>query len=464
MARAKIVLIGAGSRSFGPGTVRDVLLSQPLKEAGVDLVLMDTVEKHVRETEGYAKSVNDRLKANANISSTTDLGKALDGANAVVSAIEVNRYLYWSQDFHIPRKYGFRQIYGENGGPGGIFHALRNMGPTVHIAKEMEKRSDKKAVLYNYTNPEPKLCEAVVRLTKTPVVGLCHGVFMGLHQISRILGKPMDEIEFQASGMNHFTWFQVLKDKKTGKDLYPDLKKADREGDWLAEWHELVLSRILLRRFGLWPSPGANHIGEYLHWADEFHAAHAQYFYDPADGHPWTGGVPQPEFIYSLQYTSTDRGWKKAKNDEEIRKNEESKAQEQRKAIEDKPLKPSAELAVPIMESLLCGVKHDLAAINIRNNGAIPNLPDDMVVEVPATSDGSGWKAVNVPPLPEPVAATIRLYGSIHKLLVEAYAGESKEKLLQAVLLEPTVHSYRSAVQMVDEMIGLQKELLPALK
>lgn len=127
-------------------------------------------------------------------------------------------------------------------------------------------------------------------------------------------------------------------------------------------------------------------------------------------------------------------------------------------------MKPSAELAVPIMESLLCGTKHDLAAINIPNKGAIPNLPDDMVVEVPATSDANGWKAKTVPPLPEPVAATIRLYGSIHKLLVEAYAEESKQKLLQAVLLEPTVHSYRGAVQMVDELMGLQKELLPALR
>ena len=59
---------------------------------------------------------------------------ALRSAQFVVAAIEVNRYLFWSQDFHIPRKHGFRQIYGENGGVGGIFHALRNMAPTLRIA------------------------------------------------------------------------------------------------------------------------------------------------------------------------------------------------------------------------------------------------------------------------------------------------------------------------------------------
>jgi alpha-galactosidase len=58
----------------------------------------------------------------------------------------------------------------------------------------------------------------------------------------------------------------------------------------------------------------------------------------------------------------------------------------------------------------------------------------------------------------------LRTQASINKLLVEAYAEGSRNKLLQAILLEPTVHAYRPAVEMVDEMIGLQKKLLPTLK
>jgi alpha-galactosidase len=98
------------------------------------------------------------------------------------------------------------------------------------------------------------------------------------------------------------------------------------------------------------------------------------------------------------------------------------------------------------------------------NHGAIPNLPDDMVVEVPATSDAAGWRARRMAPLPEAIAAIIRLHASIHKLLVEAYAEQSKAKLLQAILLDPTVHSYRGAVSMVDEMLALQKSILPPLR
>jgi alpha-galactosidase len=66
-------------------------------------------------------------------------------------------------------------------------------------------------------------------------------------------------------------------------------------------------------------------------------------------------------------------------------------------------------------------------------------------------------------PLPEPIAAMIRLQGSINKLLVEAFAEESKSKLLQAVLLEPTVTSYRGAMEMVEEMLALQRDILPPI-
>ncbi|MEJ5250365.1 MAG: alpha-galactosidase [Chthonomonadetes bacterium] len=448
MPPVKIALIGAGSRSFGPSTIRDVLLSKPLTEAGVELVLMDKVAEHLVDVERYARYVIERLGVKAEVRATTDLQEALDGAHFVVSAIEVNRFLYWSQDFHIPRKYGFRQVFGENGGPGGLFHALRNMGPTIEIARTMERLCPE-AWLINFTNPEHKLCEAVSRLTSIRVVGLCHGFFMGLEQIARILDIPAEEIDAIACGINHFTWFQKIRHRHTGEDLYPRLREAEREGDWLSDWHEIGLGRILFRRFGLWPSPAANHYGEYIRWADEFVCSELQYFYDPADGHPWqTGRIP--EFVYSLTGDPTQRPWKPEPS--------------QPWRLEDAPLQPSGELAAPIMESIACGVRHGLPAVNVPNQGAIPNLPAETVVEVPAVGDAQGIHPLQLEPLPEAIAAMLRLQASIHQLLVEAFAEQSKEKLLQAVLLDPTVDSYRNAVQMVEEMLELQKDILPPLR
>jgi len=127
----KSAIVGAGSLSFGPCTIQDILLSNALCDAGVELVLMDTVAEHLPEREKVARHVAEKLDRTASVSCTCDLDQALAGADYVVAAIEVNRWLYWSQDFHVPRQYGFMQIYGENGGPGGLFHALRNMGPML---------------------------------------------------------------------------------------------------------------------------------------------------------------------------------------------------------------------------------------------------------------------------------------------------------------------------------------------
>lgn len=448
MQPVRVVLVGAGSRSFGPGTARDVLLSQDLAEREIELVLMDKVAGHLVDIERYVRFAADKIGRKAVITATTDLAQALKDADFVVSAIEVNRYIYWAQDFHVPRKYGFMQVFGENGGPGGLFHALRNMGPTIEIARTMEQVCPG-ALLLNFTNPEHKLCEAVSRLTSIRAVGLCHGVFMGKKQIAGILDMPVEALDTRACGMNHFAWFQEIRDRRTGEDLTPRLRQAEQEGDWLCDWHEIGMSRILFRRFGLWPSPAANHFGEYIRWAHEFVASEMQYFYDPVDGHPWETGVA-PEFVYSLSGDKTTRSWLR------------SETVPQR--MEDAPLEPSGELAAPIMEAIACGVTRHLDAVNVPNQGAIPNLPGDMVVEIPAVADSKGLKRCQMAPLPEAIAAMIRLQGSIHQLLVEAFAEQSKAKLVQALLLDPTVDSYRGAVELVDEMLRLQHDILPDLK
>lgn len=449
----KVTLIGAGSREFAGTIIRDLLLSGPIAEKGLDIVLMDIASGPLAEMEEYARSVIGQLGHAATVSSTTDLDTAVTGADFVVTAIEVNRYHYWSQDFTVPRKYGFRQVYGENGGPGGLFHALRQFGPLLEIARAIERLAPD-ALFINFSNPEHKVCEAITRLTNVKVVGLCHGYFQGARQVSALLERPLDELDLAAAGINHFTWFQRIRDRATGEDLYPELREREHAANWVSDWHEVGLSRILFRRFGLWPSPSANHIGEYLSWADDYVPAQLQYFHDPADGSPWREGAETPEWYYEIRFADTDRPYQPAKHAQKSLQD----------ALADRPLVSSEELAIPIIEWVACGVERDLPAVNVPNRGAIPGLPDDMVVEVAATVEDGRLVPVPVEPLPEAVFAMVRLQGSIHKLLVEAYAEESKAKLLQAVLLDPVVDNHNRAVAMVDELLELQKDILPPLR
>lgn len=451
--KLKIVLVGAGSREFGPATIRDILLSDPLCQRDLEVVLMDSSAESLPPMLRYAEAVSERLGRRCRITCTTDLNVAVVGADFVVTAIEIRRYFYWAQDFHVPRKHGFRQIYGENGGPGGLFHALRNMGPMIEVARAMEEQCPE-AWLLNYTNPLTKLCEALTRLTSIRTVGLCHGVFQGMEQVARMLGMPVEELDIAASGLNHCTWFQVIRSRETGKDLYPRLRERERQADWLAEWDEIALSRMLLRVYGLYPSPGTNHVGEYIRWAEEFLASSAlQFFYDPADGSPWeTGEVPS--WIYNLHENAVDRPLFGRDGD----------AADADSLDVSGRLAPSGELAVPLMEGVFCGERRLLAAVNVPNRGAVPGLPDDSVVEVPAIADASGLQAREMPRLPEGILALLRTQTSIHALLVRSYELCSRKELLRALLLDPTTQSYRSAVHLVNEMCRLQAAVLPRLK
>ncbi len=450
--RLKIAIIGAGSVSFCPTTVSDILRNESIKAADLKISLMDINQEALDISNEFCMKLKDIYKPDAVIEATLDLRGALAGADFVVTAIEKERYFYWSQDFHIPRKYGFRQIYGENGGPGGMFHTLRNLRPMLEIARMMEEVCPD-AYLLNYTNPEAKLVGMISKATKIKVVGLCHGEQMGVNQAAKILEMDKEELETEVSGLNHFGVLTKLVEKKTGRDLYPLLREKEFQMEKLALWDELALSRILLRVYGVWVYPGANHIGEYLAWSDQFLAsAQMQYFYDPMTEKPWSDISNEPlEFIYSIG----GRSWEKEmfKNEKKDIFKEAFDAGSEREQ--------NHEYGVPIIEAIAFDKPLHVGAVNVTNEGYAPSLPNGMVVEVPAMVDGNGIHPRQTEKIPAGLAAMMAAQGSIADLLYEAYIEKDRKKLLQAVLLDPTVSSYSNAVNMINEMCELQKDILP---
>ena len=130
-----------------------------------------------------ANRLNKEWKAGFAISGHADHREALTGTQFVVNAIEVGaRENLWRKDFEIPLKYGVRQPYAENGGPGGFAHAARNIGPILQIAHDMEQACPE-AWFVNFTNPMIRICDAVNRHSRIKVGRtvppdlrrLCHG-------------------------------------------------------------------------------------------------------------------------------------------------------------------------------------------------------------------------------------------------------------------------------------------------
>lgn len=456
----KVALIGAGSVQFSVGMLHDLALNNAiLHEANLAIHLMDMVPENLQRTYDYALKLKEHLNLPYEIHQTTSLDDAVDKADFVITMIEVGRYEYWSQDFHIPRNYGSTQIYGENGGTGAMFHALRNIGPLVHIAQTMERLCPD-AQLINFANPEAKVVEAMSKLTAIKVVGLCHGTSMGIDQVAEFLDRDPDSIDIESGGLNHFGFMTKIQDAQTGEDLYPLLRQKEAEASPWGHFDYIGLSRTMLHVYGLYPYPGTNHCGEYISWANDFFAGESLlYRYEPVKEKLWKPGSRVAEFNYAARGDLVDGPLWSSHH-----KTHEEQATENF-SFDPSRIRPSGEFAVPIIEAMFFDKLILINAANVTNNGAIKELPDDTVVETQAYVDGTGIRLRPMTvQLPTACIGMMHIVASVQALLVEAFQEQSKTKLLQAILLDANAPTYYQACALIDDMCERQSCVLPPLE
>jgi alpha-galactosidase len=424
MRSTKVVMIGAASASFGPAMIADAVLTPEL--AGSTLVLVDLDAERLEVMAAYARRLNESAGAGLRIVSETDRLRALPGAEFVITAVAVRRDELWKLDFQIPLKHGLRQVLGENGGPGGLSPALRNIPIILGIARDMERLCPK-ALLMNFSNPESRIGLAISRYTGLRFVGLCHGIGMGYTSIGRITGLPADDLVGLAAGLNHFSWFLDIRRRSTGDDVYPLLRAADATYDPAY----YPLTRRMFRRFGLYPHPSDDHIGEYL-------------------GYAWAEcGLDGYDFPAADARRVTD--WARV----------QGIASGERPAPGRDALHRSGEFAFPIIAGHLANDRRLIEAVNIRNDGLIANLPDWAVVEVPAVAGADGVHGVQVGALPRGIAALLNTQAHVQDLVVEAAVHGSRELALQALLADPVVHDAAAAERCLDELLATHAAYLP---
>src|SRR5512146_2159073 len=219
----RIVLIGAGSAQFGYGTIGDILQSKVLEGSHIVLhdINPDTLEIVARSAQEFIQERGLPFT----LSATTDRAEAFQGADFLVISIEVgHRFELWEEDWRIPQQYGVQQVYGENGGPGGLFHSLRIIPPILEICADAQKICPD-AVIFNYSNPMSRICTTVTRaFPDLKFIGLCHEIASLRNYLPRILGVPYEALEVRAAGLNHFSVVLSAKYRESGQDAYPDIR------------------------------------------------------------------------------------------------------------------------------------------------------------------------------------------------------------------------------------------------
>jgi len=418
-----IVLIGAGSALFGPETLRDILVCEALRGSRVTLV--DVHEEHLARVQAFGQALNRAAGAGCELQATTDRRQALPGADFVIVSVAVERERLWKLDWEIPLKHGVRHVLGENGGPGGFSHALRNIPLMLDICRDIEALAPN-AWLLNYTNPLSRLCLAVARHTRLKFVGLCHQIGAGYEIASTILGVPAADLRIRAAGLNHFTWITDLR-FADGRDAYP----AFRERLAASDPAFMPLSRRLHDVYGLYPAVGDRHAGEYIGdaWREVGLDGYEFGMYEN-----WVAGV----------WESIDA----------VLAGDEAEVETWLSEI-------SGERGVPIIAALWTGANQYEEAVNVVNGGAIANLPPGAIVEVPVVVGGGDIRPLCVGALPTGIAALCARQVVIQELTVEAAVTGDRRAALQALCLDPVVPDTPTAQAVLDELLTVHAPYLP---
>lgn len=457
MPTTKIVVIGAGSASFGLSVLGPLLREPALR--GSELALVDLNAEGLAKIARLARRVNEAWEAGWSIHATTDLREALPGADFVILAIAVDREACWKSDQDIALRHGIMH-YAENGGPAALFHAARNIALLMPILRDMEALCPA-AWLVNFTNPMVRICTAALRHSSIRPMGICHQLGFGYMMLGVLLGKDLgidvpegyrfvwrdraalrvekeiaraaqERIAITAAGTNHCTWMLDIRERGTGRDLYPLLWERSKTHDA----HFEPFNRDVAEIFGCFPVPGDCHLVEYL-----------PYTHNPARG-GWDRYDIQ---MYPLDGCVTDRDgmW----------------ARIEAMGAGDADLEPmrtvQSERAEHIIAAMATGTPRHEEALNLPNAGHIPNLPDGAIVEVPALITGAGPLGVGVGPLPEPIAELLRRQIAVVDLAVDAAVAGDRQKALQALALDPMVDSLDTARALLAEYLDANRQYLP---
>ena len=430
----KIVIIGAGSFNFSRAISRDIFTFPALADSHIVLVDIPEGEKYMLAAEKFIQRVIDKGGYAGKVESTFDRRAALKGADVVLitfrNDIEIPT---WERDLSIPKKYGVDVVIGDTRGPSGIFRFLRSAPVLKAFANDILELCPEALVL-NYTNP---MCMVTSYMEHCGVklTGLCHSVQGTAAMLAKWIGADMKDVTYKCAGVNHQACYYEYK--VNGKDAYPEIFKAAEK----PEIYKSEAVRIeMMKGLGYFVTESSGHNSEYNAWFRKRQDLIDKYIPDS-----YANSVK----IITKRNATRDDDMAKALAEDKV------------------SLARGQEFAAYIINAVLGDGEMFEFNGNIRNNGLIDNLPDDVIVEVPIVASKRGLQPIKVGKLPRQIAALNTVTAQGEELAVEGCLAGDKEMIYHACVNDPltaAVCSLEEIKRMVEEMFEANKDSLPQFK
>ncbi|MFD3325941.1 6-phospho-beta-glucosidase [Streptomyces sp. NPDC058701] len=417
----KLAVVGGGSTYTpelidGFARLRDSL---PISE----LVLIDPAAGRLELIGGLARRIFARQGHPGRITTTSDLDAGVEGADAVLIQLRVGGQAARLQDETWPLECGC--VGQETTGAGGLAKALRTVPVVLDIAERV-RRASPDAWIIDFTNPVGIVTRALLQAGHK-AVGLCNVAIGFQRKFAALLDLAPADLHLDHVGLNHLTWeLGVRRGGPDGEDLLPRLL-ADHADAIAGDLH---LPRAVLDRLGVVPS-------YYL-----------RYFY------------AHDEVVREL-------GSKPSRAAEVAAMERELLALYGDPALDEKPALLAkrggafySEAAVDLAASLLGDGGAAVQVVNTRNDGTLPFLPDDAVVEVQARVDGSGPVPLAAPRLDPLYAGLVAHVTAYEDLALDAAVRGGRERVFHALLAHPLVGQFDRAEALTDRLLAHNKEHL----
>lgn len=417
----KVAVVGAAS-TYTPELV-DGFITHRERLPIDELVLFDINRERLDIVGGLAGRILEKREWAGKLTQTTHRDQALEGANFVVIQLRVGGQQARLLDETLPLEFGC--IGQETTGPGGFAKALRTVPVVLEIAEEVSRRAAREAWMVDFTNPVGIVMQALLDQGHR-AIGLCNSAMGFQRMVARLLGLQPANVMLEHVGLNHLTWVRAAR--VDGRDQLPELlsRATDEIGG------EIGIPPGIITLLGAIPS----YYLRYYYCTDE---------------------------VLREQLSGTKRS-----RAEEVMAIERTLLEMYANPeLDEKPALLMrrggayySEAAAQLIASLHAGTG-DLQAVDIRNQGTLPDLPDDAVVEVPASIDRDGAHVHPLGALAPEMAGLVQQVKAYERLTVEAAIHGDRRAALKALMANPLVRTYRTADALLGALLNANREHLP---
>ena len=408
----KIAVVGGGS-TYTPELVSGLARERNRLDLS-ELVLHDVDADRLEIVGGLAGRMLEREGFAGTLTLTRELDRALDGAAFVLLQLRVGGQEARLRDETVPLACGC--VGQETTGAGGFAKALRTVPVVLEIARRVRERSADDAWIVDFTNPVGIVTRALVDHGHR-AAGLCNVAITLQRRLAGLVGADPARVVVDQVGLNHLTWVRAVY--LDGADVLPEL--IESRADALAA--EVELPARLIRELGALPS-------YYL----RYFYAHDQVVAEQLEEQPRAAVVAEIERELLDLYR-------------------DPRLTEKPALLERRGGAYYSEAAIGLVASLVNrdGVVHE---VDVRNNGTLPGLADDDVVEIPARVGTSSFEPLPQAPLAPELLGLVQHVAAYERLAVEAAVTRDAAVAHKALLTHPLIAQDALAEQLVDVLLA----------